>query len=56
MFKINVLKCKLKKFGFFIGVYRKKVKVKSLNRISKFREFVFFIKEKRWYKIRRVYL
>lgn len=27
MSKTNVLKCKLKKLGFSIGVYRKKVKV-----------------------------
>lgn len=56
MSKTNVLKCKLKKLGFSIGVYRKKVKVKSLNRTSKFREFVSPTKEKRWHKTRRAYL
>lgn len=48
MSKTNVLiqKCKLRKLGFSIGVYRKKVKVKSLNRTSKFREFVSPTKKK----------
>lgn len=56
MSKTNVLiqKCKLKKLGFSIGVYRKKVKVKSLNRTSKFS--VSPTKEKRWHKTRRAYL
>lgn len=36
----KTVKCRLKEHGFSRGVYRKKVAVKSLNRTSKFREFV----------------